>query len=300
MNITAPAFFCTRSNGGGGSGACANDVANIASAIATSAPQPPTERRATVAEIADAHRYNPNALGAQCDGAFVNFGDYVQAVINTGRPGVPRDERLAFVAQPEIAAVLTGEEVELGGALVPEEFRAELMALMVENVGLRSRCTVLPMGSSKLTLPTIRDASHSGKSVYGGVRSYWLEAGEELDESEPEFGQVSLNAKALATFTALNNTMIADSAITVPALIARLFSGSQMWTENSAILSGNGAGMPLGILNAPCVVSIDRTTSLELKFDDIANMEDALLPESAMNAVYIINPSHRSSASSRF
>ena len=52
-----------------------------------------------------------------------------------------------------------------GGALVPEEFRAQLLELMVDETAIRSRAFVMPLMSSTLTIPRIRDTDRSDGSL---------------------------------------------------------------------------------------------------------------------------------------
>ena len=267
----------------------------MAAEFAAPAPQLASAPAVSLLDLVDPHRPNPAALGAALDGKFADFGEFVRVAISSTLRG-RRDERVHLINEGgEIKADLTGEEIELGGALVPEEFRSELMMLMLQPNSIRMLATVLPMGTSTLSLPTIRDETHAGGSVYGGVRVYWTEAGEAPDESEPEFAQVRLTAKGLLALTALNNTLIADSALTVTALLGRMFSMATMWAEEAAFIRGDGVGKPLGILNAPALVTAVRETGKNnVDAEDVASLEGRLLPECDPYAVYMIHPGIRS------
>lgn len=246
-------------------------------------------------DLIDGNRRNPAAAGAALDGAWGDFGAFVRTAINATRRGGSTDERIRLINESgDIRADLTGEEIELGGALVPEEFRAQLLELMVQPATIRSRATVLPMGSSSLTLPMIRDTDHSNQSIYGGVQTYWTESGAEIAETEPEFAQTQLTARGLAAITPVNNTLLADSAITVPAIIGRMLMTASMWTEERTFIRGDGVGKPLGVLNSDCLVEVTRDSDSdkvgEVNLVDIAKMEAALLPESQPHAAYFICP----------
>ena len=271
------------------------EIAALEQLVAAPAPQP-RPRTEDLLHI-DAHAHSPDALGAALDGQFDNFGAYLRTAISCTLRGRP-DDRIRLVNEGgDIQAALTGEEVELGGALVPEEFRAQLMGLMLQPSSIRMLATVIPMGSSVLTLPYIRDETHAGGSVFGGVRMHWTEAGAEIEESDPRFGQVRLTAKGLLGRTQLNNTMLADSAVTLPALIARMYRAATMWEEERTFIRGTGAGEPLGVLNAPATIaaarSSDGSTDDGIKAADIATLEERLLPESDPFAVYHIHPGLR-------
>ena len=61
---------------------------------------------------------------------------------------------------------------EAGGFLVPEEFRAELLSLALEEAVVRPRATVIPMASNTIKIPRIKDTSHAS-NVHGGVTANW-------------------------------------------------------------------------------------------------------------------------------
>ena len=266
-------------------------LAELEDAFSSRAPEPEKAKADALGAMLNPHAHNPLAIGAALDGKFETFQDFVKATLSmTGRRNV--DPRLRLINEGgDIRADLTGEEIELGGALVPEEFRSQLMMLMLQPNSIRSMATVLPMGSSTLTIPAIRDESHSGKTVYGGVRAYWTESGGEIPESEPNFSQIRLTAKGLLTLTTVNNTLIMDSFTTLSPLIGKLFMGASDWEQERAFIRGTGAGEPLGILNAPASVKLAKGTAVVVA--DIAEMESRLLPECDPYAVWMIHPSVR-------
>lgn len=240
--------------------------------------------------------HQPGAIGAQLDGDFESFGDFLKATILSDLRGV-EDERLLRIGPSaqglELKGELTGQELELGGALVPEEFRPDMLMMMLQPANIRPRCMVIPMGAPVIHIPAIADEDHSGGTVFGGVKFEWLEVNDEISATDPEFAMIDLNARALAGSTNLPNTLIADSFISVEALIYRLWGMAVPWMEESEFLRGHGAGKPLGILNSDPVVKVLRQTANQISIQDIANMEAALLPSSSGRAVWMIHPKVR-------
>ena len=267
-------------------------LAELEDAMASRAPEPEKAKADALGAFLNPYAHNPLAIGAALDGKFETFQDFMKATLSlVGRRNV--DSRLRLINEGgDIRADLAGEEIELGGALVPEEFRSQLMMLTLQPNAIRSMATVLPMGSSTLTVPAIRDESHSGKTVYGGVRAYWTEAGEDITESEPNFSQIRLTAKGLLTLTTVNNTLIMDSFTTLTPLIGKLFMGASDWEQERTFIRGTGAGEPLGILNSPATVTVSGGTAV-LTTDHIGSMEARLLPECDPYAVWMIHPSMR-------
>ena len=250
----------------------------------------PSGQIAHVLGAPDANWHNPDAAGAELDGKFGSFAEFVRAVILRDMKGV-QDPRLVSVStNGDISAALTGEEIELGGALVPEEFRPTLLSLQLQMTSIRQRATVLPMGSSAMSIPAIRDADHRNGQVFGGVSFDWLEVNDEIQGTEPEFKQVRLNARALAGRTDIPNTLIEDSFTTVPSLIMSLWQQAVPWIEESVFIRGDGVGKPLGILNSDAAVTVGRETVREFNVSDIFEMIAHLLPGSLGRAVWMYNP----------
>ena len=215
----------------------------------------------------NANGYNPAATGAELDGEFEDTREYLRAVVSS-RNGYAGDARVRLITEAGdfgsggarlpggsgVGAVLTGEELELGGALVPEEYRAAMYSWALQPTSIRMRATVMPMNSATLVMPTVRDPSHSGTNAPFGIVPHWLEAGDEVGESQPKFGQVRLTAKAVAYRTVLNNTFLADSILAAQQFIFSMYPLTMMWEEEKRFMTGSGAGVPQGIINAPCAI----------------------------------------------
>ena len=236
--------------------------------------------------------YNPAATGAEMDGRFEDFGEYLKAVIKYGRTGQADDRLIMVASNGNRQATLTGEEIELGGALVPEEFRPQLLMIGLQQNSIRPRATVLPMMAPTIQVPAIRDESHR-ENVFGGVSFNWLEVNDEIDDSEPDFKMIRLNARALAGRTDIPNTLLEDSFLSVPALIYQLWSQAVPWIEEKNFIRGDGVGKPLGILNSPAAVVAPRASGAAISWADIAGMEARLLPNSQGRAVYMAHPAAR-------
>ena len=249
---------------------------------------PPWNSAAAALGLPDPNWHNPEAPGAQLDGKFAGFGDFVRAVISRDIGNI-NDDRLISVRKG-MSAALTGEEIELGGALVPEEYRPVLMSGMLGGGNIRPRAMVLPMGSSSLSLPAIRDADHSDGMTFGGVKFNWTGQGTTIAASEPSFKLIELNARTLAGRTELPNQLLSDSFMTVPALLMRLWGEAVPWVEDGAFIRADGAGKPLGVLNAPATVDVARATANQISTADLASMVSHLPPGSASRAVWVINP----------
>ena len=257
------------------------------------AEKPPVQERRAIPPIMlmDPHKHSPLAVGARLDGQFSDMGDFLKAAFSlSGKRQV--DDRLFIVGERgDIQAALTGEGIDVGGALVPEEFRAELFMMSLQETSIRKMAMIIPMGSTTISVPAVRDVTHASGNVHGGVQTRWTERGSTIGETQPSFSQIRLTAKGLLGLTSLDNMMLSDSFASVPALIGQMFMDSVMWTEEAAFIGGSGAGEPLGILDSPAAVTVTRATASEISVADLGKMEARLLPRSRARAVWMVNQS---------
>ncbi len=233
--------------------------------------------------------YNPEAEGAQLDGVFDDLGDFLKAVINRGVLGRDDPRLVDAPMTANMAADLTGEELQLGGALVPEQFRPTLMNMQLQPTTIRGRAMVLPMASPTITIPKIRDTSHADGNVFGGIAFNWLEVGDEIEESEPDFGLITLTARALAGSMAIPNTLIQDSFVSFLELMMRLWSEAHPWFEEKHFFRGDSVGKPLGIYNSEARVEYRRAVADEISYSDCVQMRARMLPTSRSRAVWVVN-----------
>lgn len=272
---------------------------------AMSSKPPPTDRPQTALEflgsgdnadrltamqvlgLMDSSGYNPAAPGTVIDGAFDGTLDYLRSVL-MARNGYTQDGRLRLITEhgnfkepgppPGPGAALTGQELELGGALVPEEFRAAMYGYMLGPTAIRQRAQVIPMSTASMVMPVVRDADHLNTSPYGIIPD-WIEVGDQIRESEPTFGRIQIIPKAVAFRTVLENTFLQDSAIGAIQFVFGKYPEAVRWEEEKQFLGGTGAGLPLGIKNAPGTVDAGTpatTFTLEESLDMITRLYDPM------------------------
>ena len=231
--------------------------------------------------MVDPNGYNPEAAGANL--GFKNFGEFLKTIHPNPRIGNMTDSRLKVLGEGQ------GDQ---GGFLVPEEFRAELLSLALEQAVVRPRAMVIPIAQNNIRIPAIRDTSHAS-TVFGGVRAYWTPESGSQTASEPTFAQVSLTAKKLTGYTTASNELLADSAIALSALLGRMFPEALAYFEDDAFINGDGAGEPLGILNADALITVTKETgqaATTLVAENLDKMYSRMLPSSVGNAVWIAHP----------
>lgn len=227
--------------------------------------------------------YNKHAKGASLDKVFDGLGDYLKAVYKDGKR-YPNADR---VAQLQNAF---GSEVPAdGGFLVPEILRANLIKVALETAIMRPRAMVIPMDSPRVPFPAVDSTTNVG-SVYGGVTTYWVEEGAAFTPSSASFGRVLLDAKKLIAYAEVPNELIADSIIAFEAFISQTFPEALAFAEDVKFLVGNGAGEPLGALNAPAAVSVAKEAgqpTQTILIENVVKMYARMLPSSLNRAIWV-------------
>ena len=216
------------------------------------------------------------------DGQFRSFGEFL-TTIAPGNVSRGVDARLKVLGEGQ------GDQ---GGFLVPEQFTTQLLSLALENSVIRPRAFRLPMSSLNLSLPTVVDSTHAS-TVFGGVRGYWTPESGSYTASEPSFGRVTLTAKKLTAYTSAANELLADSAISLEALLMRLFPAALSYFEDDAFVNGIGGGQPVGIINADALITVAKETgqaATTIVAENIDKMYSRMLPSSRANAVWIAHP----------
>jgi len=266
--------------------------AAVQSALAKLSPQTPQVRPVGVVQsVRPRFEADPKR-------GFLNFADFVHQV-HIAEVSHRPDQRLlslytkdAFEGAVEKWPTGLGEAQDsLGGFLVPQEFRAELLQKTWETAQVSSRVRRLPTTSNSLALPAIAETSRADGSRGGGVRGYWMDEAGTKTASSPSFAKVDLKLKKCAALVYATDELLNDSVITLSELITALVSQELAFQLDNRIIRGTGAGVPLGILTAPCTIPVAKESTQQaatLQSENILNMWARLVASSRANAVWFI------------
>lgn len=252
----------------------------------------PTGRDVTPADIATMRQtgaaYMQKRPGGDLNGKFESLMDFVNVVA-----GDPRDSDIG-PRRKLIKDAMSSTDPSLGGFLVPEEFRTEMLQLSLSAAVVRPRAMVIPMTTLRVQIPIV-DVTSNVSSVYGGIVGYWTEEGAAMTQSQPRFGRVGLEAKKLTAYTEVPNELREDSNPSAEAFLRMSFPRAIAWFEDVAFLSGSGAGEPLGVfntLNSAIVVQPKETgqATSTIVWENIVGMYARMLPQSLNNAVWVVAP----------
>lgn len=234
------------------------------------------------------NHYMKDLPGRDLNGKFSGLMDFCETVA-----GDPRDPDIAE-RRKLIKNAMSSTDPSLGGFLVPEEFRTEIMKVALEDAIVRPRATVIPMTTLRVAIPTV-DSTSNVSSVYGGIVGYWTEEGAAMVQSQPRFGRVALEAKKLTAYTEVPNELREDSNPSAEAFLRMTFPQAIAWFEDIAFLTGTGVGEPLGIFNASNSATVAQgkesgQATGTILWENIVGMYARMLPSSLNKAVWIVSP----------
>lgn len=219
-----------------------------------------------------------------------NLGTFAIDVFRWGL-GNHSDAMKTYVEKAATDALSEAVDSE-GGFLVPEEFRAELLRQAIELADLLPRCTEVPMATNTVKIPYMKDTDHSGGTIHGGIRFYFVAEKVQATETEPQFGQVELSLHDMIGLYSAGNSLLEDSPISLGAVMEAAFKEAFSWQMDYEILNGTGAGSPQGILNAPVLVEVAKETQQEatsLVYTNVINMWARMPNRNKRNAVWVMN-----------
>ncbi len=176
-----------------------------------------------------------------------------------------------------------------GGFLVPEQFRAELWDMGLEDSIVRKRATVYPMKTNQLNVPGYAGYDHSS-GVYGSITEQWTGESVDKTETDPKFQKIGLVAKKLACFTKSSDELVSDSAIPFGEIVGKSFAGAISFYTDRRYLAGTGAGMPMGVIGANCTITETGETGQgtgTILYENIVNIYSQLLPAAWKEAVWV-------------
>jgi HK97 family phage major capsid protein len=242
--------------------------------------------------LIDTSDYNKHAIGAKLDS---HIGDWNFAQMacaswhnahNNANASRLREQHRSAMAD------YSGEIPALGGLLVPESIRTDLIKLALEDAVVRGRAFTFPMDNARVSFPAVDDTSHAG-SVLGGITAYWSSEGATFTESEGSFASVTFDAKKLVAAATVPNELIQDALPAFNAFLSGAYPAAMAWYEDLAFLAGSGVGEPLGVMNAPAVAVCTKQAgqaAATIVWENIAKMYSRMLPGSLNRAVWIVNP----------
>jgi HK97 family phage major capsid protein len=223
-------------------------------------------------------------------GPFNSFGEQLQAIVASARPGARVDDRLLAVQNASGANEAIPSE---GGFLVQQDFASELVKNVFETGQLAKLCRKINISANanSIKLNGVDESSRATGSRWGGVQGYWAAEAGTVTTSTPKFRKMELTLNKLMALYYATDELLQDASA-MNSVLTQAFSDELAFLSDDAIFRGDGVGKPLGILNAGCLVSQAKESGQaddSVVYENIVNMWSRLLASSRSNAVWLIN-----------
>lgn len=175
-----------------------------------------------------------------------------------------------------------------GGFAVPPEWRSEIMRMVEGEGALLSQTDQQTVSGNTITFPV--DESTAWQTT-GGIQTYWDGEAATITQSKPALKDLTIKLHRLTALVPVTEELLEDA----PAMAGYITSkaGEKLaFKVNDAIINGTGAGMPLGIMNAPCKVSVAKEssqTAATFHADNAVKMMARMPAQSFGKSVWLIN-----------
>lgn len=241
----------------------------------TSEPREGDGQRRVPATVRDNARHN-----------FLNLGEFAQGVQLIASTGNSEHEAVKKLMNAATTYGNEGTGAD-GGFLVPPEFSRTLWQKVEAEENLMNRCTPLTPSGNSMSLP--KDETTPWGS--GGVQVYWEAEGAAANATKAALELATQRLHKLMALVPASEEMLED-ATGYESYLQAMVPGRMAAKINTAIVSGSGAGQPLGILNAPSTISVAKATSQPADTVWMANIEAMWARMYApwrRNAIWLIN-----------
>lgn len=221
-------------------------------------------------------RVEVQATRKEKNGGFENFGEFLTAVKKASNGDIDKRFKNTMFEK-------NGED---GGFLISEEMMTDVTKKVQSDESLLSKTRQFSVSGNALSLPTDETSPWNG-----GVQAYWTAEGAQINETKHKFGQASWRLHKLAALIKTTDELLEDS-VALESYIRAMAPEAIMHKINSAILTGNGAGKPMGILNSPFKVQVAAEggqAADTIVARNVIKMYSKMIPAARANAVWYIN-----------
>jgi HK97 family phage major capsid protein len=181
-----------------------------------------------------------------------------------------------------------------GGFDVGAEVIAGIKSKIDTVAVLANKCEKQPIGPGKNRIEwvEVKENSRVSGSRHGGLTGYWLAEAGTVTASQVELQKRELALEKVAALFYATDELLEDSV--AMAAMATSKAGQELsYLLDEAILSGAGAGRPLGLLNSPALVSVAKESGQKASTvvaENIIKMYSRMTPSAMAGAEWYINP----------
>ncbi len=221
---------------------------------------------------------------------FKSLGEQLACIVDSTRKGRV-DSRLMGIqnaVQGSSASVPSD-----GGFLIQEDFTTALLTKAMTNAVIAPRCFNIPLSgnSNRLKAPVINETTRVTGSRWGGVQVYRVDEGGTVTVKKPKLAMLEMNAEKMMGIAYATDELLTDASA-LGAILSRAFTSEFNWMLDDEIVNGDGSGKCLGVMKAPCLVTVDKETSQTAKTivaENIMNMYSRMPANLILGATWHVN-----------
>lgn len=182
-----------------------------------------------------------------------------------------------------------------GGLIVPPAVSRKMWegAAMASNSLLQFTNDVpIDPGNESIEFPKLNETSRADGSRQGGIQGYWGTELGKLTSSTVALDGVKWTPNELDVYCFVTDKLLRNSPIALGSWLGARAADAFNFKIGDGIISGNGAGKPMGVLNAACTVTVAKETSqaaATIKTENVDKMWDRLHINAYANAVWFVN-----------
>ena len=218
------------------------------------------------------------------------------------RAALNRAETLGAISPSERHALL-GTQGQLGGFLVPPDFRAEVIKNMAGYAVIRAAgARVVPTSSSLLSFPSITGGTNPFST---GVSGAWRAEGSQgttggtlTTQDQPTFGTEQIPVHVWQpNAIVITRELMTDSVVPLDSLLAQLLAETKAMDEDGAFLNGTGVGQPRGITDyiaagtGPAITAVNSGNASAFTYNGLLDLMMTLPAQYRQAAVFILRSS---------
>jgi len=192
---------------------------------------------------------------------------------------------------PGLMAAMNEGVPSEGGFLVPTEYSAEAFDESLEAEVVRPRARVYGMKSDSRKVSGFAMDGDAATGPYGWQPG-WVAEGGAIPVAKPLLRMVDLVARKLGVIVQASGELVADG-LSYGQQLDQVLRNAIGWQLDYEFLHGNGAGKPIGVIDAPCTVSVAKETvqtAATIVSQNVLKMYSRLLPASFRRAVWVAHP----------
>lgn len=236
------------------------------------------------------HSEKPSGKQEDVKKPFASLGEQLMAIYNF-RKNHMEDKRLQKVNNEALGANEgTGAD---GGFLLQTDFAGTILESAVAASPLLNRLDRYTCSSAANAMRWLSaDETDTSKSVFGGVQMYWSSEGATVAASHPKFKEMKMDLEKMMGFAFATDEMLTDAAF-MSGFFGRAFSLAADRLLTESVLTGDGVGKPLGLLNSKALLVVPKAAGQAAGTFTGVNaikMQASTLPRNRERLVWLMHP----------